>query len=59
MNITVTPGWNKVTDPKSLWFGLLVWVNDPTVFPGKDTDHVSVMTSDDAPMRQFHKSQFN
>lgn len=59
MNNTLTPDWNTVTNPNSLWFGLQVWVHDFDVFPGQDSDHVMVTTSDDAPQRQFHVSMFN
>lgn len=51
------PGWNTVTDQNSVWFGLQVWVHDFDVFPPQN-GFVSVMTSDDAPTRQFHVSMF-
>lgn len=58
-NNTLNSGWNTVTNPNSLWFGVQVWVHDFDVFPGQDPDHVTVTTADDAPQRQFMFLCFN
>lgn len=50
--------WNKVTNKNSLFFEQQVYVMDQQIFPPKDDQHVTVMTADDAPLRQLKKTDF-